>query len=127
MHAPLRRWCSRAEGHPGAPTRAAVRRTSEADSLLVHDLAEQLLRVILVPDGDVLPRGNLRLGGRRTLLLHGDGDLEVALGALDLSFGATVLDLRARHRDALRCEYGAGALLHVVGRALHDRLRAAAG
>ncbi len=48
-------------------------------SLLGDDLAEQLLRVVLVSDGDVLPCGNLRLGGRRALLLHGDGDLQVAL------------------------------------------------
>src|SRR5437016_6648077 len=96
-------------------------------SLLLDDLPKQLLRVVLVPGDQVLPRGDLRLGGLLVLALHGDGDLEVALGALELALAAAPLRLGPGDVDALLRQDRARPLLHLVDRAGDDRFRPAAG
>src|SRR2546427_8277112 len=85
---------SRARGplQPDFPLPGSLLR-SGGSSFLLDDLLQQLLGVILVPGHEGLPRGDPDLAGLPGLPLDRDGDLEIALGPLDLSLVAAVLHL----------------------------------
>src|SRR3954452_11187882 len=96
-------------------------------SAFFDDLREQLLRVVLVPFREILPRGDLDFGGLGILPFHVNSDIEVAFLPLQLPLVATVLRAGGIRHDTFIIHDGLSVLGDLIDRCRDHRLGPATG